>query len=265
MKILSKLKNKALLKRDEFIFGLKLHKYALDLPLIDLIKIFNNRNELYRYMHHYHLHSTPENIVEHRNYFKQEQRGFGEDALHSMWIKIFSAYKPKLALEIGVYRGQIITLWGLICRMQNFECEIHGISPFSPANDTVSEYLQDLDYYQDVLNSFNNFNLTPATLITAFSNDPIGIAYIKSKNWDLIYIDGNHDYEVVFNDYKISKDALSLGGILVLDDSSLYTEFNPPKFAFAGHPGPSRIVRDFAMKEMKFIGGVGHNNIFMKY
>ena len=80
----------------------------------------------------------------------------------------------------------------------------------------------------------------------------------------MIYIDGAHDFEVVFKDYKLCYENLCRGGVLVLDDASLYCDYNPASFAFAGHPGPSRVAREYADKEMEFIGAVGHNNVYRK-
>ena len=51
-------------------------------------------------------------------------------------------------------------------------------------------------------------------------------------------------------------------GLLVLDDASLNTTFVPSSFGFAGHPGPSRVAQELAHRELKFLGAVGHNNVF---
>lgn len=225
---------------------------------------FSDRNELYAYMHHHFYHYCPKNVRQHRAYFKQEQRGFGEDAFHAMWLTLLLEFKPRQCLEIGVYRGQVVSLWGLIAKLHNFTCEVHGISPFSPAGDKLSTYLANLDYLQDTLASNRHFNLPDPDFLKAFSTDQKAIDFIKSRCWDLIYIDGNHDYEVALADYEVCMDNLADGGLLVMDDSSLYTDFQPPSFSFAGHPGPSRVVQERAMKELRFLGGVGHNNVFQK-
>ena len=223
-----------------------------------------SRNDLYKYMHNFFENECPKEIKMHRSYFNTESRGFGEDAFHAMWLMLLNEYKPKSCLEIGVYRGQIITLWGLIAKLKNIEIDIHGISPFSSSGDTNSTYLSNIDYYDDTINSVNFFGLPQPSFLRSLSTEPIAKAYIKSKSWDLIYIDGSHDYEVVLSDYTLSVENLSIGGILVMDDSSLYTDYEPHSASFAGHPGPSKVATERAMNELRFLGGVGHNNVFQK-
>ena len=80
---------------------------------------------------------------------------------------------------------------------------------------------------------------------------------------NLIYIDGNHDYEVVKSDFELSMKNLSNDGFIVIDDSSLYFDFQQKKYGgFTGHPGPSKVAKDIAMEKTRFFGAVGHNNIF---
>jgi predicted O-methyltransferase YrrM len=238
--------------------------YGQELSFTKAINQFPERDELYAYMHHYFYHHCPAAVQQHRAYFKQDQRGFGEDAFHAMWFTLLREFKPCQCLEIGVYRGQVVTLWGLIAQLNNFSCEVHGISPFSPAGDGVSTYLANLDYLQDTLKSNSHFSLPTPNFMKAFSTDSNAIDFIKTRRWNLIYIDGNHDYEVALADYEVCKDSLADGGLLVMDDSSLYMDYQPPSFSFAGHPGPSRVVQELAMKELRFLGGVGHNNVFQK-
>jgi len=245
-------------------FGMKNKKYMGQYGFSEACKFFKSRDAVYEYMHHYSHQFLDADVIRHRNYFALDQRGFGEDAFHAMWTMLLKEFKPKSALEIGVYRGQVLSLWALLAKKFNFKIDIHGISPFTPAGDGVSDYLKNIDYYNDVLSHHKTFGINRPSLFKGFSNDPEALNYIRQKKWDLIYIDGSHDYDVVLGDYQICRDQLSDAGLLVIDDSSLYFDFNPPKFAFAGHPGPSRVVFEHAMKELNFIGGVGHNNVFMK-
>ena len=130
--------------------------------------------------------------------------------------------------------------------------------------DSVSDYLMNLDYYKDTSETFRHWGLNTPTLVKALSTDQNAIAHIESHAWDLIYIDGSHDFEIVLKDYKLCLKNLKPNGLIVLDDASLQTDFRPPSFSFGGHPGPSRVAREYGDKEMTFIGAVGHNNIFQK-
>jgi hypothetical protein len=81
----------------------------------------------------------------------------------------------------------------------------------------------------------------------------------------MIYLDGSHDLEVVKQDLELASIALKKGGLLILDDASLYSNFNPPKYAFAGHPGPSTVASELNQSEVfEAYGSCGHNRIFRK-
>jgi len=222
----------------------------------------DDRNKLYAYFSYYFANKCPSWLTDHRAYITREKKGFGEDAFHAMWWSLINEYRPRTLLEIGVYRGQVISLWKLICKHERYDCDVNGISPFSSAGDSVSDYNDGIDYYLDVLQTFDEFNLGHPTLVKAYSNEPAAINHIQSQKWDLIYIDGGHEYEDVLSDYFLCVDNLSDNGILVLDDSSLYTNYRPPSHSFAGHLGPSKVARDYADKQMTFIGAVGHNNVY---
>lgn len=238
--------------------------YDRDLSFTQAVATFPDPNKLYAYIHHYLHHLCPQIVRDHREYFKQNQRGFGEDSFHAAWWLLLSEFKPFRMLEIGVYRGQVISLWALISQYLGYSAEIHGISPFSPLGDSVSAYLQNLDYMNDVLEAFRYWKLDPPCLVKALSNDAEAVAHIQEHAWDLIYIDGSHDFDIVLADYRLCRDHLLTGGILVIDDASLGTGFRPPRFSFAGHPGPSKVAREYADKEMRFLGAVGHNNVYLK-
>jgi cephalosporin hydroxylase len=139
-----------------------------------------------------------------------------------------------------------------------------GVSPFTPAGDEVSAYLRDIDYHADTLQHHRYFGLPEPGLVRALSTEPEALRRIQAQRWDLVYVDGNHDYEVALADYRVCRDSLSEGGLLVMDDSSLYTDYHPRLFSFAGHPGPSRVVNELAMEELCFLGAVGHNNVFTR-
>jgi len=226
---------------------------------------FASPNEIYRYLHHYFHHRAPSFLREHRNYFRQERRGFGEDAFHAMWWLLFLEFHPVRCAEIGVYRGQVISLWTRIAKVLNQPLEALGISPLSPAGDVVSgDYLASLDYQDDISRNFAHFGLGSPQLLKALSTDDVAVSALRSQKWDLIYIDGNHDEPVVTADYELSRECLRPGGLMIMDDSGLELGYKPPAFSFGGHPGPSKVARTRAANELELLGVVGHNVVFRK-
>jgi len=214
-----------------------------------------------RYFHGPHF---PEELRQHRRYFQQDQRGFGEDAFHVMWLMLFREMRPKRFLEIGVYRGQTISLVALLQRLLDINGSVMGISPFSPAGDSVSTYRDHLDYLQDTKLNFRAFDLPDPELLKAYSTDRIATDRIRQESWDAIFIDGNHDYEIAKADWSACSASIRTGGIIVLDDSALGTAYNPPHFATAGHPGPSRLAAEIDPIGFREILRVGHNRVFQK-
>jgi hypothetical protein len=177
-----------------------------------------------------------------------------------MWYLLFLEFRPKNCLEIGVYRGQVVSLWSALSKSLNFDCKITGLSPFSSVGH--DHYSNDINYLEDTKNNFDFFKLPYCEFVQELSTSENAIKYMKSKKWDLIYIDGNHDYEIALSDFLIAQDNLSENGIIVMDDSSLYFDYT--NRGFPGFPGPSKVAKENAMKTMELIGGVGHNNIFRK-
>ena len=213
---------------------------------------------------YFHGPYFPEELKKHRRYFLQDQRGFGEDAFHVMWWMLFREIRPKSFLEIGVYRGQTLSLAALLQRTLGIEGFVTGISPFSPAGDAVSTYREHLDYLQDTQLNFRAFDLPVPYLLRAYSTDQIATERISQAACETIYIDGNHDYEIAKADWSVCGACVRTGGIIVLDDSALSTAYNPPRFATAGHPGPSQLALEIDNEEFREVLRVGHNRVFQK-
>src|SRR5437868_2391149 len=60
-------------------------------------------------------------LASHRKYIEVNRLGFGDPAFHSMWRLILgeaaARFATARALEIGVYKGQVISLWALLARI----------------------------------------------------------------------------------------------------------------------------------------------------
>ena len=226
------------------------------LALADLQRRQLSRNEQYFYCVYFFDHFLPESFKNHRRYFSTDRRGFGEDAFHAMWFLLFEKLRPRQALEIGVYRGQTITLWKLLSRHLGFECNVGCVSPFDASSDSVSQYM---------LQNHRRFELPPPETCRSFSTAPEAKSFATSRLWDVIYIDGNHDYETAKQDWEVCTQTLAPHGIIVLDDSALQTDYRPPCFATAGHPGPSHVADQIDPTKFREIFAAGHNRVFQRF
>jgi len=212
----------------------------------------------------FHSEAFPEMLRIHRRYFQERRRGFGEDAFHVMWWMLFRELRPARFLEIGVYRGQALSLASLLQRELKIEGSVVGVSPFAASGDAVSQYREDLDYLADTRSNFRHFSLPEPQLVRAYSTDPVAAARIHLNQWDAIYIDGNHDYEIARADWELCAANIRLKGVIVLDDSALGSTYRPPAFATAGHPGPSRVADEIGSGNFTEVLRVGHNRVFQR-
>jgi hypothetical protein len=216
----------------------------------------------------YFYQELPSELRQHRDYFynpPSNRRGFGEHPFHVMWYLLFREFKPANFLEIGVFRGQTISLAAFCARLSGASCEVYGISPFSAAGDSVSKYSNTVEYYADTLANFDHFGLPQPTLVRAFSTDEIALRLIRGTRWEMVYIDGNHEYEVARRDWEACAESAASGAIIVLDDAALTTDYNPPGYAGSrGHPGPSRLAQEINRDRFREILQVGHNRVFQK-
>ncbi len=207
----------------------------------------------------------PELLKSHRQYFSRFGRGYGEEIFHLMWLELFYKYKPRKILEIGVYRGQTISLFSLLCEkmLNSSNFQVHGLSPFSNLGDSVSNY-PELNYLKDCLKNLKFFQCRNVFLHQLLSTEPEAINLIRNGSWDIIYIDGSHEFDIVKQDFENALIGLSEDGLIVLDDSSLYLSHPNDTGRFWGHPGPSRIAKEFASSKLRHVASVGHNNVYKK-
>lgn len=219
-------------------------------------------NEVYLGFHHYYNKHLPAVLREHRRYVLANQLGYGEDAFHAMWWVLFNDFRPKKVLEIGVYKGQVLSLWALIAKALGYEIDVYGVTPLAPIGDAVSKY-DESNYYDDITALFDRYSLKNPTLHKGLSTAKDSVEFITATNWDLIYIDGGHDFSVAKHDYEVAKRSLKKGGVLVIDDSALFTDYKSYSFTFPGHTGPSLVASLFADRELKSVARVGHNSIYL--
>ena len=100
-------------------------------------------------------------------------------------------------------------------------------------------------------------------LSDTFTNPDI-IKKTQELIYDIIFIDGCHDYEVVCTDIKNYSEMIKLNGYLVLDDAS---SLLPNSHGiFLGHYDVGKAIIDVLEKDSRFVHlyAVGHNRVWKK-
>jgi hypothetical protein len=200
------------------------------------------------------------------DHFNKTQ-GFGELPFSWNWYIILKEMPSNFKfLEIGVYKGRLLSLIKLISNMLNKNSQIYGITPLDNSGDKYSIYGND-NYENAIQNAFlsNNLNFENVTLIKGFSQDK-DVLNIANKNslYDIIFIDGSHDYDMVCQDIKNYIPFLKINGYLIMDDSSLYID--NPGGDFKGHPDVGRAIIDVLDidQRMNELYACGHNRVWVK-
>lgn len=207
-------------------------------------------------------------LINHRTYIEENKLGFGEKPFHSLWNEIVKTQKNEFNfLEIGVYKGQILSLVKLLSDRYNKELQYVGVTPLNNTGDKFSSY--DKENYLEIITSlFNHFNLefnVDKNLIKGDStSEDIKNEIRKFNFFDVVYIDGCHDYNCVVSDILLMKEVTKLNSIIVFDDSSCFKQI--PENNFKGHIDVCNAIKDYLENDSMFIEilCVGHNRVFKR-
>lgn len=205
-------------------------------------------------------------LKEHRDWVEQNEWGYGDRPLHYMWYKLLEKLPIGASLmEIGVYKGQTVSLWQLIGQHLKKNFRVMGVTPLTTTTDKYHTH-EDANYKQAITQICEQFKVPLPFLNVGYSEDPEVIK--RAKQWtlndlDLLYIDGGHDEETVRSDIEHYTPFLNEKGVVVFDDASC----SLPDFGhwYKGLEDVSRVVDEFAQREdyEEFLI-VGHNRCFRK-
>jgi len=224
----------------------------------------------------------------HREWVEEHDWGFGDRAFHYLWLLIVKYLSsPHLAsspaLEIGVYKGQVLSLWALCADKLKVPLEIFAISPFSgngPRSRILHHFRKKMqpryrelaalgniysqgDYLAACRIIFERFELDFGKVhsIRGKSSDPDVYRQIQDLRFGLIYIDGDHSFEGVKSDILHYCPLIKTGGLLVMDDSSCDI---PGIGFFKGYPAVSEAARIIPSLGFKNVLNVGHNRVYLR-
>jgi hypothetical protein len=190
-----------------------------------------------------------------RDWIEEKIFGFGERSFLWMWKLLIDEIPEPNFMEIGVFRGQIL---GLI-RMLSPGAQITGLTPLTSAGGHWES-----DYEADIKLLHETFDLRQPEIIKGLSTDidTIGKASVGVP-YDIIYIDGGHDYETARHDIYTYSSFVKIGGYLIIDDCA--HKYKLPEGYFKGIEAVSKAVDELlpnAYYEEVF--NVVHNRIFKR-
>lgn len=226
-------------------------------------------------------------LKSHRDWVERHRWGYGDRAFHYMWWLLLADRPgdgPLRLLEIGVFKGQILSLWAAIARELERAAIVTGISPFSGNAKPAPRWLRSLrkrlspsyraaakvgnlhhfdDYLARVAEIFAAFDIDPksARLIKGYSTDPAVIAEIGAESFDIVYIDGDHSYDVALADLKNYGPLVAPGGYLVIDDAAF---FLPGEKFWKGFESVSRAAEILPALGFDNVLNIGHNRVFRR-
>lgn len=200
-----------------------------------------------------------------RDFVESTAYGFGERSFYWMWKLIVDELPQNFNfLEIGVYRGQILALVNLLNKRENKNGKVIGISPMNSADGYIEK-----DYWPDIQEIHKIFDLPSPMILKGYSTDKDIIKQSFEEGlYDVIYIDGSHESDIVEQDILNYTPLIKKGGFLVMDDCS--NKIKMPNGYFRGHERVSKVVDKylppfgFIKNDFKFLFNIVHNRVWQK-
>ncbi|KIX11612.1 glycosyltransferase [Dethiosulfatarculus sandiegensis] len=215
----------------------------------------------------------------HRNYVEANDWGYGDRAFHMMWLYLLNRATNRQhtvnALEIGVYRGQIVSLWQIIARLLAIKVRTFGVSPLQGTESEghseveqeqlarVQSLYPEYNYKSDIQQIYNDFHLDMSnfTLHQGRSQDDNILNRFSGKAFDIIYIDGDHRFESVRQDITNYQKLVKDGGYLIVDDAGFDL---PGSLFWKGFSEVTEALSVIDMNSFQNIFNIGHNRVYQK-
>jgi hypothetical protein len=200
----------------------------------------------------------------HRNFVERYQLGYGERAFHWMWGLLVNDLGADFKfLEIGVFQGQIVSLVKLL----NRKATVYGVTPLSSEGDHYATHPK-LDYLDRIKSLHNEFNLPSPVILKGHSFDPrIQRLAREAGPYDLLYVDGCHDYDVALDDLREYTPQVKRGGYVVVDDAAndLAIPDGLIPLNWKGLDDVTRATKEWsAHGNFRIVASVGHLKIFRR-
>lgn len=204
-------------------------------------------------------------LKKHRDWVEQNQHGFGDRPFHWVW-KMLVQQMPEIFtfLEIGVFKGQVISLIELVAEVTHRKAYITGISTLTNTADNRCQYPPG-NYREWIVQIFNAFNLSldRVVIVEGKSSDEAVVKKVAPLVFNMIYIDGGHNREDVLFDIQTYAPRVALGGYLIMDDSSNLLNIGT---CWPGLEEVSQVVHEVLEPDPRFkhLFACGHLRVFQR-
>lgn len=205
-----------------------------------------------------------EKLKAHRDFIEGNSFGFGERSFGWLY-KLMVDEMPKefKFLEIGIFRGNTLSLFKLLADMSGKKVQRFGVSPMDSSDGHWES-----DYFYDVAKLHQHFNLKKDYSIYHGSSTDTKIIEkaIATAPYDILYIDGGHTREVVDSDLYYYPSLVKKGGYLLIDDAC--NDFKMPFGYFQGINAVTDAVLAWQEtdlgNEFEFVFNVVHNRLYRR-
>jgi hypothetical protein len=227
-------------------------------------------------------------LCAHRKHIEQNKLGYGDGAFHAMWKLLLMAAHKRFgrvdALEIGVFKGQVISLWALLAKTHGWPMRVHAVTPLEGQALSGARWWRSIKYrllpsyrerirsgdfypdddYEDIVRRlFAHFGLdfSDVRLVRGYSTDPAVLVEMQADRFHIVYVDGDHTYDGAESDVKCFAPKVVTGGWLVMDDAA----FDLPGTTFwKGYETVARACALLPGLGFTNVLNVGHNRVFEK-
>lgn len=127
---------------------------------------------------------------------------------------LISILKPKVVVELGVYKGQSYTAFCQAVKTLKLNTRCYGIDTWK-GDIHLGEYEEEI--YKELSNYNQNEYSEFSQLLRMTFNE--ALTHFKDGSIDLLHIDGSHSYEEVKEDFKSWLPKMSPAGVMVFHDT----------------------------------------------